>query len=55
MDKVEVHLFTSACGNLPRDPPTVVSVLIDQEMDDTQDDFREGSKRVAWLTRAIIK
>ena len=55
MDKEIVHLFTSVCGNLPRDPPTAVSVLIDQEIDDTQDAFREGCKLVAGLTRGIIE
>ena len=55
MDQVKQHLFTCAWGNLPRDPPTAASVLIDQEMDDTQGAFRDGSKLVSGLTWGIIK
>ena len=55
MVHVNVNPFTSVCGILPRDPPTAVGALIDQEMDNAKAASSEGSKLVAGSNLGIIR
>ena len=55
MVHVNVYPFTSVCGILPRDPPTAVGALIDQEMDNAKAASSEGSKLVAGSIMGIIR